>query len=131
LKRLLFKNSFLVPAFKGVSESNKGNVNANPLVTVSVTNMSCLVIGAITLLKQFNPDFRNQFIAILAQYVRSGINLNSIQKSSELIVEVSRVVSFLEEFIDFSHLDRKVNKIIHSLFINFSLILLFLIEIDH
>ena len=89
---------------------NAANV---PMINLTITNSICLVIGTITLLKQFNPDFRNQFIAILAQYVRSSILLSSSQKPSDLPVDIGKVLSFLEEFIDFSGLDRKVTSFLN------------------
>ncbi len=84
------------------------------MINVTVTNAVYLVIGTLTLLKQFNPNFRNQFISILSQYVRSCINLNNIQRPSDLPVDISKVVGFLEEFIHFSDLDKKVNFLVTS-----------------
>ena len=80
------------------------------MITVTVDARVNLVIGALTLLKQYHSDFRNQFIAILSQYVRSSINNSSIQKATDLPAEPARVLNFLEEFLDFSELDRQVIK---------------------
>ena len=81
------------------------------MINVSVTNSVCLVIGALTLLKQYNPDYRNQVIAMLSQYVRSSIALSSSQRLADLPVDNPKVLTFLEDFIDFNNLDRKVKLI--------------------
>lgn len=78
------------------------------MINVSLTNSVCMITGVITLLKQFNTDYRNQFIAILSQYVRSALNLTSSQKLTDLPVENSKVLSFLEDLIDYSGLERKI-----------------------
>lgn len=99
----------LVPVFKGSStaQSNQNLTNV-PMINVTLTNDFCLVIGTITFLRQFKSDYRNEFIAMLAQYVRSAIVTSATQKSSELPVEPSKIINFLETFIECSHLDRKV-----------------------
>lgn len=73
-----------------------------------------LVIGTITLLKQFHSDYRDQFLALLCQYVRSMVEQYSLQKSSEIPVEVANVLNFIEDFLFFSRLDRKVSYIFLS-----------------
>ena len=98
-----------VPVFKGSSTQTAQNPANVPMITVTITNAICLVIGCITLLKQFNPDFRNQFIGMLAQYVRSTINFSDSQRPTDLPVDTSKIISFLEDFVDFSELDRKVS----------------------
>jgi hypothetical protein len=98
----------IVPVFKGSSTSVSMNLTNTPMITITLTNAICLVIGTITLLKQYNPDYRNQFIAYLSQYVRSAISLSSQQKLSDLPVDPLKLVAFLEEMIDFSNLDREV-----------------------
>ncbi len=97
-----------MPVFKGSSTSVSMNLANTPMITITLTNAICLVIGTITLLKQYNPDYRNQFIAYLSQYVRSAINLNTVQKLSDLPVDPLKLIAFLEEMIDFSNLDREV-----------------------
>jgi hypothetical protein len=99
-----------VPVFKGSSTEIAQN-NANvPMITVNIVNSVYMVIGTITLLKQFNPDYRNQFVALLAQYIRSSIALTaSGQRITDLPVDLGRVLNFVEEFIEFSDLDKKVN----------------------
>ena len=93
----------IMPVFKGSSTTlNATNI---PMVNVTMTNAVCLVI---TLLKQFHTDFRNQFIAILNQYVRSCKMLSGTQRPSELPADANKVIEFVEEFLDLSHLNREV-----------------------
>jgi hypothetical protein len=101
-----------VPVFKGSSSVQQSQTNSNiPMINVTITNQTCIVLGSITLLKQFNPQFRNQFIAILAQYIRSSIGFAAVQRTTDLPCDVSKVLSFLEDFIKSSQLDRKVRQI--------------------
>lgn len=67
-----------------------------------------LVIGTITLLKQFHYGYRNEFLSIITQYIRSMIEQYSMQKTSDLPVEVVNILNFIEEFVYYSRLDRKV-----------------------
>ncbi|CAF0738574.1 unnamed protein product [Brachionus calyciflorus] len=97
-----------VPIFKGSSTEVNANMTNVPMINLSITNSACLVTGVATLLKQFNPDYRNQVIAMLSQYVRSAIALSSNQRLTDLPVDNIKVLTFLEDFIDFSNLDRKV-----------------------
>ena len=91
-----------VPVFKGSSTTlNATNI---PMVNVTLTNAVCLVIGCITLFKQFHTDFRNQFIAILGQYVRSCKMLSGTHRPSELPADANKVIEFVEEFFDLRHL---------------------------
>lgn len=77
-----------------------------------------MIMGTITLLRQFKSDYRNEFIGLLGQYVRSAMMTNANQKSaSDLPVEPAKIVNFLENFIDYSRLDRKVHFILDLLFI--------------
>jgi len=78
------------------------------MVNVTITNSTCMVLGTMTLLKQFNPENRNQFIAILAQYIRSSIRLSDVQRPVDLPCEVAKVLNFLEDFIEFSEIKRTV-----------------------
>ena len=113
----------VVPVFKGSSEAQTVQANANvPMINITVTNSTCLVLGTQTLLKQFNPEYRNQFVALLAQYIRSSIALNPVQRSTDLPAEVPKVLSFLEDFVEFSDIDRKVHSVILKLFISLSLL---------
>jgi hypothetical protein len=98
-----------VPVFKGSTNSQTTQSNTNvPMINVTVINSTCLVLGAMSLLKQFNSECRNQFLAYLTQYVRSAIALNSIQRVSDLPAEVPKLLSFLDDFVELGQLDRKV-----------------------
>ena len=103
-----------MPVFKGSSTQSTQSTNI-PMITVNVDARVNLVIGALTLLKQYHSDFRNQFIAILSQYVRSAIQNSSIQRLTDLPVEPAKILGFLEEFIEFSELDRHVRIILNIL----------------
>jgi len=78
------------------------------MINLNLTNSTCLVIGAITLLKQFHTDCRNQFIALISQYIRSSINLSATQRPTDLPVDINKAINFLEEFISYSDLDRNI-----------------------
>ena len=84
------------------------NVSNIPMINMTLTNSIYLSTGSITLLKQYNVEFRNQFIGILSQYVRSAIALSTVQRVTDLPIEISKLLSFLEEFVDLSNLNRKV-----------------------
>ena len=71
-----------------------------------------LVIGTMTLLKQYHYDHRNTFLQIISQYIRSVVEQYSLQKTSDLPVEVTNILNFVEEFVYYSRLDRKVYSII-------------------
>jgi WASH complex subunit strumpellin len=68
-----------------------------------------LVIGVVTVLKQFNCEYRNHFVALLAQYVRSVVEQHSFQKTSVLPIEIVNVLNFIEEYIYYSNFERKVS----------------------
>jgi len=78
------------------------------MINLNLTNSTCLVIGTITFLKQFHADCRNQFIAFISQYIRSSINLSATQRPSDLPVDISKAITFLEDFISYSDLDRSI-----------------------
>ena len=67
-----------------------------------------LVIGTMTLLKQYHFDHRDMFLEIISQYIRSIVEQYSLQRTSELPVEVVNILNFVEEFVYYSRLDRKV-----------------------
>jgi WASH complex subunit strumpellin len=86
-----------------------------------------LVIGTMTLLKQFHFEYRNKFLEIISQYIRSIVELYSLQKTSDIPVEVVNILNFVEEFVYYSRLDRKVR---HSWLI-FYIYFLFDIYLDN
>ncbi|CAH1773129.1 unnamed protein product [Owenia fusiformis] len=66
------------------------------------------VVGTITFLKQFHSENTDQFLALLGQYVRSHMDVATSSKSPELPTEVINVLVFLEDFVYYSGLPRKV-----------------------
>jgi WASH complex subunit strumpellin len=70
-----------------------------------------LVIGTVTLLKQYHYEHRNTFLAIISQYIRSIVEQYSLQKTTDIPVEVVNILNFVEEFVYYSRLDRKVRKL--------------------
>ena len=66
------------------------------------------VTGCITLLKQFHSENTDIFLALLGQYVRSSVNMLSSVKSVDLSQDALNVLVFLEDFIFYSGLSRKV-----------------------
>ncbi|KAI0224187.1 hypothetical protein LSAT2_024791 [Lamellibrachia satsuma] len=64
--------------------------------------------GIITLLKQFHSDDTDQFLALVGQYVRSMVAAAQSSKVPELPPEVINMLVFIEDFIYYSGLSRKV-----------------------
>lgn len=73
---------------------------------------TALVVGMVTLLRQFHSIHTQQFLAHLGQYVRSVISLQlqgkDPQRMNEMPPEATNALVFLEEFCKFSGLSRKV-----------------------
>lgn len=70
---------------------------------------TAFVLGMVTLLKQYHSDCGEQFVAVLAQYVRSTIEANvNNPKLNELSSEVINTLTFLEEYVQHAELSRKV-----------------------
>ena len=69
---------------------------------------TAFVLGMVTILKQYHSDCTEQFIALLAQYVRSVIATNtSNTKVTELSADVINVLCFLEDFVLYGELSHK------------------------
>ncbi|KAK0052092.1 WASH complex subunit strumpellin [Biomphalaria pfeifferi] len=67
-----------------------------------------LVVGIYTLLKQCHSDSTNTYLAFLGQYVRSMVeSLNSV-KDPAISQDILNVLVYLEEFIFYSSLPRKM-----------------------
>lgn len=70
-----------------------------------------LVVGVITLLKQFHSIHTHTFLAYLGQYVRSHISASPAGSGAAgkvaLLPEVVSVMLFLEEYCKFAHLSRQ------------------------
>jgi len=71
---------------------------------------SAFVVGIITVLKQFHNASTSNFLAYLGQYVRYSmdVNVKKEQGTVELPEEVNCTLLFLEAFLKYSSLDRKV-----------------------
>lgn len=90
-----------------------------------------LIMGVVTVLKQFHSSYTHSFLAYLGQYVRShissaggrpsGNSSDSRGVAAALPAQVRSVLLFLEEFCRFSYIDRKaIDSIIPSyIFDNF------------
>ncbi|XP_035827087.1 WASH complex subunit 5 [Aplysia californica] len=66
------------------------------------------VVGVYTLLKQSHSDNTNIFLAFLGQYVRSMVEAMGSAKDPTMSQDVLNVLMFLEDFIFYSGLQRKV-----------------------
>lgn len=66
-----------------------------------------LVMGVITILRQFHSSHTHTFLAYLGQYVRANIKSSSSSKGSAIPANVTKVLLFLEEFCRFSYTSRK------------------------
>ncbi|XP_073257126.1 WASH complex subunit 5-like isoform X2 [Porites lutea] len=67
------------------------------------------VVGMITVLKQFHSEYTEQFLACCGQYVRSLIEASANNvRSNEIPAEVVNLLVFLEDFLMYSQLPRKV-----------------------
>lgn len=78
-----------------VSTAKNGNLDGAPLV-----------VGVITILKQFHSSHTHTFLGYLGQYVRSNISASG-DKATALPASVSKVLLFLEEFCKFNSMSRK------------------------
>ncbi|XP_038056716.1 WASH complex subunit 5-like [Patiria miniata] len=67
-----------------------------------------LVVGTLTLLRQFHSETTDQFLALLGQYVRSSVESTAAGgKASELTPEVINVLAFLDDFTYYAGLSRQ------------------------
>ncbi|XP_057313652.1 WASH complex subunit 5-like [Hydractinia symbiolongicarpus] len=70
---------------------------------------TAFVLGLLTLLKQYHSECTEIFITILGQYVRSTAEANvNNPKLSELSSEVVNTLCFLEDFVLYGELSRKI-----------------------
>lgn len=87
--------------------------------TKSIDTMTCkkvtdpldgppLVVGIFTLLKQFHAENTNFFLAFLSQYVRSTVDAMGTARTPEGSQDVLNVLLFLEDFVFYSGLPRKM-----------------------
>lgn len=67
-----------------------------------------LVVGLITVLKQFHSNHTHSFLQYIGQYIRTHIsNLPNAAKVNTLPSEVTNMLLFLEEFCRFAHISRR------------------------
>jgi len=68
-----------------------------------------LVVGIVTLLRQFHPENTTKFLAFVGQYARSMVEANAVPggKCTELPAEIISMLFFLENLTQFGQLSRK------------------------
>ncbi|XP_047110859.1 LOW QUALITY PROTEIN: WASH complex subunit 5 [Schistocerca piceifrons] len=64
------------------------------------------VVGVQTVLRQFHPEIRNQFILYVSQYVKSYVESGISSKSPEFSAEAATGLHFLEMLVHYSGLPR-------------------------
>ncbi|XP_053571918.1 WASH complex subunit 5 [Bombina bombina] len=69
---------------------------------------SPLVLGLLTLLKQFHSRYTDQFLALIGQFIRSTMEQSTSQKIPEMPADVICALMFLEDYIHFANLPRRV-----------------------
>ncbi|XP_028591994.2 WASH complex subunit 5 [Podarcis muralis] len=67
-----------------------------------------LVLGLLTLLKQFHSRYTEQFLALIGQFVRSMMEQCTSQKVPEMPADVVGALLFLEDYVRYAKLPRRV-----------------------
>ncbi|OXB62233.1 hypothetical protein ASZ78_013257, partial [Callipepla squamata] len=67
-----------------------------------------LVLGLLTLLKQFHSRYTEQFLTLIGQFIRSAMEQCTSQKIPEMPADVVAALMFLEDYIRYTKLPRKV-----------------------
>ncbi|XP_063777365.1 WASH complex subunit 5 [Pseudophryne corroboree] len=67
-----------------------------------------LVLGLLTLLKQFHFRYTQQFLALIGQFIRSSMEQSTSQKIPEMPADVVSALMFLEDYVHFAKLPRRV-----------------------
>nr|XP_033788888.1 WASH complex subunit 5 isoform X2 [Geotrypetes seraphini] len=67
-----------------------------------------LVLGLLTLLKQFHSRYTKQFLALIGQFIRSTMEQCTSQKIPEIPADVVGALMFLEDYIHYTKLPRRV-----------------------
>mmetsp|Transcript_21478 Transcript_21478/g.35261 ORF Transcript_21478/g.35261 Transcript_21478/m.35261 type:complete len:1140 (+) Transcript_21478:113-3532(+) len=67
-----------------------------------------LVVGVITILKQFHSSHTTQFLRYLAQYVNVSVSGAKASRNGNLPTNAISALLFLEQFCSFSKIDRKI-----------------------
>ncbi|KAG8570156.1 hypothetical protein GDO81_011121 [Engystomops pustulosus] len=67
-----------------------------------------LVLGLLTLLKQFHSRYTEQFLGLIGQFIRSSMEQSTSQKIPEMPADVVGALMFLEDYVHFTKLPRRV-----------------------
>ncbi|KAM3840991.1 WASH complex subunit 5 isoform 1-T1 [Vipera latastei] len=67
-----------------------------------------LVLGLLTLLKQFHSRYTEQFLALIGQFIRSTMEQCTSQKVPEMPADVVGALLFLEDYVRYTKLPRRV-----------------------
>uniref|UniRef100_A0A668AW11 WASH complex subunit 5 n=1 Tax=Myripristis murdjan TaxID=586833 RepID=A0A668AW11_9TELE len=67
-----------------------------------------LVLGLLTLLKQFHSRYTEQFLALIGQFIRSVMEQCTSQKIPDMPSDVVGALMFLEDYVKYTKLSRKV-----------------------
>uniref|UniRef100_A0A8B9L1E7 WASH complex subunit 5 n=1 Tax=Astyanax mexicanus TaxID=7994 RepID=A0A8B9L1E7_ASTMX len=67
-----------------------------------------LVLGLLTLLKQFHSRYTEQFLALIGQFIRSIMEQCTSQKIPDMPSDVVGALMFLEDYVRYTKLSRKV-----------------------
>ncbi|ERE62949.1 WASH complex subunit strumpellin [Cricetulus griseus] len=67
-----------------------------------------LVLGLLTLLKQFHSRYTQQFLALIGQFIRSTMEQCTSQKMPEMPADAVGALLFLEDYVRYTKLPRKV-----------------------
>nr|KAF6427016.1 WASH complex subunit 5 [Molossus molossus] len=67
-----------------------------------------LVLGLLTLLKQFHSRYTEQFLALIGQFIRSTVEQCTSQKVPEMPADVVGALLFLEDYVRHTKLPRRV-----------------------
>ncbi|PIO24304.1 hypothetical protein AB205_0124900, partial [Aquarana catesbeiana] len=69
-----------------------------------------LVLGLLTLLKQFHSRYTEQFLALIGQFIRSSMEQSTSQKIPEMPADVVGALMFLEDYVHYTKLPRRVSR---------------------
>ncbi|XP_055482388.1 WASH complex subunit 5 [Psammomys obesus] len=67
-----------------------------------------LVLGLLTLLKQFHSRYTEQFLALIGQFIRSTMEQCTSQKMPEMPADAVGALLFLEDYVRYTKLPRRV-----------------------
>ncbi|XP_028673445.1 WASH complex subunit 5 [Erpetoichthys calabaricus] len=67
-----------------------------------------LILGLLTLLKQFHSRYAEQFLALIGQFIRSLMEQTTSQKIPEMPSDVIGALMFMEDYVHYTKLPRKV-----------------------